>query len=180
MPTLDWIGKRAVVGHHKEVPFRHPDVTPTESGVFLIELVRVLTDERGIELGRLITDRYRLRAAATAKIDLHRKNARTASYQALLLPECETPLVVTPQVCFSFPQSDYPCSTRYDGAYRFKKHHYPQVGDLKAAGEESECAQFWIRCRRLSTGCETWNEGRRTRSGSKRRRTSSIPTSSAS
>ena len=22
MPTLDWIGKNAVVGHHKEVPYR--------------------------------------------------------------------------------------------------------------------------------------------------------------
>ncbi len=50
--------------------------------------------------------------------------------------------LVTPQVCFLYHSLDYPYSTIYVGAYKFKKHYYPKVGDLKATGEELECAQF--------------------------------------
>ena len=32
MPTLDWIGKQAVVNHHREVPFRLLRPVPDLSG----------------------------------------------------------------------------------------------------------------------------------------------------
>jgi hypothetical protein len=31
MPTLNWIGKEAVINHHKEVPFRLLNCDPTRS-----------------------------------------------------------------------------------------------------------------------------------------------------
>lgn len=43
MPTLDWIGKKAVVNHHKKVPFHllkcDPDVSvgDPESGNLLVQ-----------------------------------------------------------------------------------------------------------------------------------------------
>jgi len=43
MPTLDWIGKKAVVNHHKEVPFHllrcYPDLSvgDPESGNLLVQ-----------------------------------------------------------------------------------------------------------------------------------------------
>ena len=50
--------------------------------------------------------------------------------------------MVSPEVCFSFNPQNYPYNTLYKGYYKFQKHYYPQVGDLKAEGEEFECAQF--------------------------------------
>jgi type III restriction enzyme len=42
--------------------------------------------------------------------------------------------VFKPEVC--------PCNTRYNGRYRFRKHYYPIVGELRDEGEEFECAKF--------------------------------------
>jgi len=120
----------------------HPDIPPSETGPFLTSLVHRLIDERGFALERLFRDKYTLRQKVTAKIEQHRRQAHVQAYQALLLPECETPLVVTPEVCFSFPQHDYPYNTRYQGSYQFQKHYYKEVGNLKDTGEEYDCAKF--------------------------------------
>jgi len=58
------------------------------------------------------------------------------------LPECATPLTVTPEVQFEFKPEGYPCNTRYNGRHRFRKHYYPVVGELRDEGEEFECAKF--------------------------------------
>ena len=65
----------------------HPDITPTESGIFLRRLVRALMDDRGLNLEHLVQNQFRLRAAAEAKINYYRKRAHHAAYQALLLPD---------------------------------------------------------------------------------------------
>ena len=65
-----------------------------------------------------------------------------AAYENFLLPECETPIVVSPDHCFTFDPHRYPCNTHYIGTYQFQKHYYQHVGDLKSDGEEFQCAQF--------------------------------------
>jgi type III restriction enzyme len=132
----------------------HPDISPTETGIFLTRLVQTLINQRGMSLGQLIHDKYRLRLAVEEKINMHRQEAHKKTYQMLLDPECATPLVVTPEVCFSFNPRQYPRNTVCSGNYEFKKHYYPEVGDLKDQGKEFECAQyidtlegvdFWVR-----------------------------------
>jgi type III restriction enzyme len=120
----------------------HPDITPTESGIFLQRLVRYLIEQRGFSLEQLVLDKFRLRDAVERKIDAHRKRAYKTAYQALLLPDCATPLVVNPDICFSYDPQSYPYSALYHGRYQFNKHYYPRVGDLKDEGEEFECARF--------------------------------------
>jgi len=120
----------------------HTDIPHVETGVFLTRAVQALMDQRGIPLQKLVHDKYRLREALTVKIKGHRQTANNRAFQALLLPECETPLVVTPQVCFTFEPGQYPYSRRYQGRFRFGKHFFKDVGDLNAEGEEFECAQF--------------------------------------
>jgi type III restriction enzyme len=136
----------------KTIP--HRDITPTETAPYLTALLQHLTEERNITLGLLFHDKYRLRQAVETKIQQHRSESRKKSYQAFLLPECETPLVVTPEVCFSFDPLEYPNNSRYQGAYEFNKHYYKEVGNLKPEGEEYECAvfldtlpevKFWVR-----------------------------------
>lgn len=64
------------------------------------------------------------------------------AYAELLLPQAATPLVVTPDICFTYDPDAYPYNTLYHGAYRFARHYYPHVGDLQASGEEFECARY--------------------------------------
>lgn len=130
-----------MLAHWLDRTISHRDITPEESGVFLTRLVRQLIEQRGISLERLVHDKYRLREAVAAKIDSHRRKAHFSAYQALLFSDGAGSVTVTPEICFSFDPLLYPYGTLYQGAYKFKKHYYPQV-DLKAEGEEFECAQF--------------------------------------
>ncbi len=118
----------------------HPDIPAEESGAFINKLLHDLTNQRGFTLDQLVHDKYRLAAAVRCKIDLHRQTAQNEALQTFLLPD--SPLVVTPALVFTFDPLRYPYNQPYQGAYRWKKHYYRQVGDLKASGEEFECARF--------------------------------------
>jgi len=128
--------------HWLDVSIPHPDITPMETGVFLTRAVQTLMDHRGIPLSRLVHDKFRLRDALTKKIDAYRRDAHRRAFQTLLLPGCETPIVVTPEICFTFNPKQYPFSRRYQGKYQFRKHFYDDIGDWAIEGEEFECAQF--------------------------------------
>lgn len=119
----------------------HPDVSPDAAGVFLRNLVRYLTEERGISLGELVRDRYRLRDAAATRIEHHRRAAYGQAYQALLFGD-GAPVGVVPDVVFTYPPGEYAYRTAYRGPRQWQKHFYPRVGDLDHGGEEFECASF--------------------------------------
>ncbi|KAF0221140.1 MAG: type III restriction protein res [Geobacteraceae bacterium] len=130
----------------------HQDVIPSESGAFLAALINHLIEERKFTIGQLYHDKFNLRQKVTAKIEAHRKAAHFKAYQSLLLPECETPLLVTPEFCFSFDPNEYPYNTKYHGSYHFQKHYYKNIGSMN--GEEEACAifldthqemKFWVR-----------------------------------
>lgn len=132
----------------------HRDITATESGVFITRLVNNLMDERGIKLDALVREKYRLRDAVAAKLDLHRKTARSQSFTRFF--QDDSPLEVSPELVFTYDSEEYPSPVHslYRGMHQFRKHYYPEVGDLKPDGEEHECAQiidsldeveFWVR-----------------------------------
>ncbi|MBN1936849.1 MAG: DEAD/DEAH box helicase family protein [Anaerolineae bacterium] len=118
----------------------HPDITAQESAAFINKLIHDLTDKRNLPLDQLVHDKYRLAAAVRIKIDAHRQTARNEALQMMLLPD--SPLEVTPALCFTFDPRRYPYNRPYQGSYRWAKHYYPQVGDLKSDGEEFECARY--------------------------------------
>ncbi len=120
----------------------HLDILRSESLPFLQRLVKHLIEDRDIPIEVLIRNKYTLKDAAEAKIDSHRQKVHLGAYHSLLLPECATPVVVSPDHCFSFDPHRYPYNKRYTGAYQFQKHYYPHVGDLKDEGEEFKCAHF--------------------------------------
>jgi type III restriction enzyme len=135
----------------KNIPNRS-DIFPSESGAYLTALILHLVEERKFTLSQLFHDKYSLRQKIVAKIDSLRKVARQKAYQAFLLDECKTPLVVTPDVCFSFNPHEYPYNTRYQGSFKFPKHFYKEIGSMN--GEEEACAvfieqlpevEFWVR-----------------------------------
>lgn len=135
--------------HWLDRSFAHPDVPPNDSGIFLTKLVTVLAESRGISLEQLTANRYKLAHAVERKITALRKEARTKTFQNVLLPE----LAVSDSARFAFPPDAYPYNTRYIGR-KLERHYYPVVGEMKADGEEFECAafidkmpevKFWVR-----------------------------------
>ena len=139
-PDKNW--DAAQLANWLDRTIKHLDILQRESLPFLQRLVKYLIEERSIPIEVLIHNKYALKDAAEKKIDSYRQNVHRGTYDNLLLPECETPVVVSPDHCFSFDPDRYPYNTRYTGPYQFQKHYYPHVGDLKAGGEELKCAQF--------------------------------------
>jgi len=125
----------------KRIP--HSDIAPQESGIFITSLLQLLIDRRNFALAQLNHDKYRLKASIANKIDLHRQAARFTVYQTFLNLNSPSPLVVTPEKCFAFDPKNYPYSFPFKSSrYIFKKHYYPEIGNLEDTGEEFECAQF--------------------------------------
>lgn len=133
---------------------RHDDLETDDLARFLQRLVRSLLDDRRLELEYLVHNKLALRDAAEKKVSVYRSAAHLENYQPFLLPGCATPLVVSPEVCFSYDPDGYPYNALYRGGYQFRKHYYPHVGDLDSEGEEFQCAQhidlmpeveFWVR-----------------------------------
>jgi type III restriction enzyme len=120
----------------------HRDIPAAETGVYLIRLINQLIEKRSFSLDNLVREKYRLRDAIILKIDAHRQRAHQVSFEQFL--QSTSPLEVTPKLIFKFDNENYPCpiNSLYRGMHQFKKHFYADVGDLKASGEEFECAQF--------------------------------------
>ena len=152
MDDRGWTIPELAVWLDRNVP--HPDLTQTESSLFLHHLVTGLVEKRGISVEQLAQDKFRLRDAVERKFGTFRNTARTKAYQQLLSPDFQPPLEVSPKLCFSYDPRQYPANWYYEGSYKFRKHYYPQVGELKSEGEEFECAQridslnevrYWVR-----------------------------------
>ena len=134
--------------------FRHRDVSKEEMGVFLLRLLKCLTESRAIPLEELAYRKMELRAAIETKIERYRQEARNEAYQTVILDDGA--LVVEPEICFSYPNTPYSYGTSnpYKGARAFSKKYYPQVFDLDDKGEEFDCAcfldgldavEYWVR-----------------------------------
>jgi type III restriction enzyme len=132
----------------------HRDITATESGVFLTRLVTNLIEKRGFSLDTLVREKYRLRDASATKMNSYRKGAHAQAFTQFFRDD--SPLEVSPDLVFTFDPEEYPApvNSLYRGMHQFKKHYYPDVGDLKSTGEEHECAQiidsldevaYWVR-----------------------------------
>lgn len=137
-----WKLPQLVLWLDQKIP--HHDINSEDAQIFLTNILLYLTEQRGFSLDRLIKEKYRLRNAIARRIAQHRQEQRIKGWQQVLFSEQAITVFVSPEMAFSYnpdPYS-YPCRTRYQGRYQFKKHYYPVVGELKAEGEEFECAQY--------------------------------------
>ena len=130
----------------------HPDIVPSQSGLFLYKLVQLLSEKRGIPLEQVVASRFRLRDAAARKLCDYRARAVGTAYRQMLLPTAEMPIEVSAEIAFTFPCRQYPASRLYDGPIQFGKHYYERPGDMN--GEEAACAAiidtspkvvYWVR-----------------------------------
>lgn len=122
----------------------------------LIEFIeRNLTDlvNRGISLEKLARFKYALAQSLKKKLDDLRQQALEQSYQRFLFDPENKPLCEY-TFKFSKDRTEYEYDFAYNGPYRFEKHYYGVVGNLKPQGEEYDCAvvldsmeevKHWIR-----------------------------------
>ncbi len=130
----------------------HPDIPQSQSSLFLINLLESLLTERGLTLEQLSRERLRLRDAAAKKINGYRKEATSRASQRLLFDAPPEELQTSAECVFTYAPDQYPANALYEGAYQFRKHYYPVVGEMN--GEEIDCARvlenhpnvkYWVR-----------------------------------
>lgn len=122
----------------------HRDVPQEESYAFFLGMVERLLEKRRWTLGELWREKYRLKEAARKKVDTIRKGVKSDVFQKTLFSTSEYELVSSPDLVFTFDPEEYPYppNSLFAGRHKFKKHYYKVVGDMKAEGEEFQCAQL--------------------------------------
>ncbi len=123
----------------RQIP--HADIEPDEAAIYLTQSLRTLINHFGMTIDDLAANKFRLSRAMTQEINRYRQQIRVACYQELFADEAKY-LSVTPERQFTFDPHAYPYNYPYQGAYRFRKHYYKMVGDLKPEGEEFQCARL--------------------------------------
>ena len=139
------------------------NATQAQMMLFLRRLVDHLLYERGLPLEEVVSARFRLRDAASAKIHDHLLRANTTAFQLMLMPGAGTDLEVSPAICFSYPADQYPANPYYAGRFNFPKHFYERPGQLNS--EEERVAilidgmpevKHWVRNLVRQPVCSFW------------------------
>ncbi|PPD34214.1 MAG: restriction endonuclease subunit R [Methylomonas sp.] len=133
---------------------KQADVMQRDLIKFSALLINDLLQTPNITVTALVRNKYPLLRAVRDLIDLYRKRAQKAGYQQTLFGHAAQ-VVLTDELVYRFSPDHYPARPPYyAGRYKFQKHFYPIIEDLKAQGEEYECAKaidslpevkYWIR-----------------------------------
>jgi type III restriction enzyme len=132
---------------------RQADITQPVLLEFCRKIVAHLTTTRGLAFNELLRFKFQLAKAVQQKISSYRQQAFAANYQNFLFGS-EASVKTSFSSGFAFDNRLYPAAWFYSGALQFNKHFFGNVGELKASGEEFECAKlldtapqvkFWIR-----------------------------------
>jgi len=128
-------------------------VLPDEKAAFINKAVNQLMETRGFTLDELVYGKFRLREALKHRVEEIKRQAMKKEHQTLLL-ELED-FTVNDRSQITFQLGRYAWDWEYRGCRELPKHFYPQIGNLKAEGEEIECAvflatqlegvKFWVR-----------------------------------
>jgi len=118
----------------------HVDIPLAQSVPFITRAIDRLIRQRGVTVDQLAAQRGRLAAAVAGLMDRHRKAMRKAGYQRLLLGPKDKVFAVDPGIYYLIAQDRYAPNWYYEGAYAFQRAAL-RVGELKAEGEEFECAR---------------------------------------
>ena len=108
---------------------------------FLISTISHLIREKGYTLTALIRSKFLLVRALRQRLVLLQSKAASNGFQQTMFDNV-VPLESSFRYSFEFKPGFYPArSPFYSGRYKFKKHYYPIIEDLKVEGEEFLCAQ---------------------------------------
>ena len=131
---------------------QHPDVTKPAAIIFISGAINALLAS-GIELNILARNKYDLRKALSGIINDLRSERESGNYQALFSIDAQN-FATNSDLSIMFDETTYAYNQPYAGSTKFDKHYTSLIGDMKADGEEFDCAvyldrhqkvQYWIR-----------------------------------
>lgn len=131
---------------------RHPDVTKPGAILFITTALDKLI-AAGHTLDFLVRNKYPLRRVLMRFISDLRVEREQDNYAALFAANAED-FSTHSDLAMIFDEQTYAFNQPYSGSTKFNKHYTPLIGDLKADGEEYECAvyidrmdevEYWIR-----------------------------------
>ncbi len=123
---------------------KSPDIFRHELSGFIVRTLRHLMDVRGLKLAELSVHKYALADSIARKLDEARRKAAKRGFDLFAdgdHPARELPLSWD----FAFDRERPPYTHPQDlvaGGYRFQKHFYPMIQDIKDRGEELDCAKI--------------------------------------
>lgn len=120
----------------------HPDIPLAHSSLFIHNVLTSLIESRGLQIDHLARNKFRLSKAIMEIIEKHRSDQRKKSYQTLLFGSEPASIEVGTDVQLTFEKDRYAPNWFYEPGYKFQKHLFPLIGELKSDGEEFECAVF--------------------------------------
>lgn len=135
---------------------RQPDILQQQMIQFIAKLVKNLLQQPDMTITMLVRNKFPLSRAIRDLILRNRTQAQKDGYQSSLFGN-EQNACFADEFVYAFKPESYPSrAPYYTGRYRFRKHFFPQnlIEDLKAQGEEYECAKaidgtpevkYWIR-----------------------------------
>lgn len=120
---------------------RQNDVTQREMIGFLSKVINNLLQVPSMTLTTLIRNKYPLANAINQLVATYRAKAASQGYQQTLFSS-DAKVLTSYDFQYEFKANNYPARPPYySGSYEFSKHYYPQIEDMKASGEEFDCAQ---------------------------------------
>lgn len=131
----------------------HPDITQTQTQIFLGHMIDSLVKERGLSMADLARDRYRLCDAASKKIETHRNAVIKREFQRQMFGNRTDEIQVSPECVFTYDPNRYAANRLYDGGYPFRKHYYRAVGWMDSEEEAGaaevidrlDSVQYWVK-----------------------------------
>ena len=147
----DWAMEKLIAWLDWKIP--HADIEAHRMAAYLRRTLQGLVTGRGLPLKVLNLRRYELRDALAQQLASLRRSTKKAAFDGLLLDGSALD-VGSNENGINFARMDYSRVPVYTGPFRFKRHYFPVVGDLKHNGEEFDCAvyldglaevKFWVR-----------------------------------
>jgi type III restriction enzyme len=132
---------------------RQPDVAQAAMLKWLLALIQHLIADRGFTLTALVRAKYPLATAVRAEIERRRGKAVSAGFQKSLPGLVAAPALADSfRYAFTFHPDRYPARPPfYSGRYRFQKHYYPVIHDLREKRADGTPAEEFLCARAIDT-----------------------------
>lgn len=157
MPTLitendllNWLDRK----------IRRQGLTQIQLRAYLTKLISYLLNVRNFTLTQLHRAQFQLSLAVSNELDRLFELARKKAFQGDLFSQLQVANEPQLENSFEFKRGMYPVKKPYRGSFKFKKHFYAQIDDLREKtdggniSEEFQCAQlldlhpkvkYWVR-----------------------------------
>jgi type III restriction enzyme len=126
------------------------DITKVSSTLFISKSLDLVMSKQGMTLEALARAKFRVVDALVKVIAWHRDERERAAYEeTLMFSQSGLEFETSADHALIFNENGYAYNQPYRGATVFQKHFARVIGDLKADGEEHECAVHIDRLREV-------------------------------